>query len=136
VWFSPDGRRILTNGPRRSAIVMDADGKRLHRLTPGFAFARPFSADGRLLALQSESRELAVWDAESGQRLARFAGSADGFERVMFDRAGTTVVSAADLSNEIRVQPCEACLPVADLIALARRRDRIARRDPAQPGSR
>lgn len=136
VWFSPDGRRILTNGPRRSAILMDADGKRLHRLTPGFAFARPFSADGRLLALQSESRELAVWDAESGQRLARFAGSADGFERVMFDRAGTTVVSAADLSNEIRVQACEACLPVADLIALARRRDRIARRDPAPPGSR
>ena len=115
VWFSPDGRRLLSNTPLRGGVaILGMQGTRFHVLRPAFAYTRPFSGDGRLVAASSGPGQLNIWDAHSGVMLAQLNAGRGNIATVGFDRRGTLVATAGDSSDELRVQACGPASQILD----------------------
>ncbi len=101
--FSPDGRRVVTT--TGSAWVWDAaTGRFLFSLrAPGgiWHYSAEYSPDGRWI-LTANPRRVTLWDASSGEQLARFAGhqypngarfSREGSRILTFGRNGAVLWS-------------------------------------------
>ncbi|MGB3717250.1 MAG: hypothetical protein WA996_22740, partial [Candidatus Promineifilaceae bacterium] len=54
-----------------------------------------YSPDGRLLASTSNDRTLRLWDADSGENLARLAGHEDLAIRSAFNPDGSLIASVS-----------------------------------------
>lgn len=73
--LSPDGRRLAFSTGERAGqvrLVEPGDGREVASLAEGVStLGLTFSADSRWLAMQDRERHLSVFDAQSGQRVAR-----------------------------------------------------------------
>jgi WD40 repeat protein len=99
--FSPDGRRILTAGMDKTAIVWNVSGRQVERCLDdhtGWVFASAFSPDGRQIVTSSRIADhslaltVNLWDTSSGELLAAIGESERG--------AGTSAVA---FSNDGRL---------------------------------
>ena len=124
--FSADGSRLLTAGNDQTARIWDVrTGRELVSLRGhGSELASAvFDPDEQWVATAGTDDGTArVWDAVTGQQLAVFhhPHPAD-VVTATFDRSGRLVLTWAD-DYRARVFRCETCLPLDDLVRLARSR--------------
>lgn len=119
--FSSDGALIaIRHG--RIARVWDAATGLLVAELPHEApvSAVRFSPDGQLLVTAS-GEALTIWDMASGRRLAELPGHEGPVVTVDFSPDGSMIASGGD-DGTIRVQRCEVCAPIDELLRLARER--------------
>lgn len=89
--FAPDGRLWLEDGETVWLVDIDRD-----LVTAPFSGLRPsFSADGSLMALFA-NRQISLYDAHKGRRVAMLEGSYTQIEQVLFSPDGQTVAGAVD----------------------------------------
>lgn len=97
--FSPDGRRVVTDG--KGAQIWDATtGKRLNVLEPGGQINQAtFSPDGRFIVTCGADGKAQLWEAESGTAVSppmRHDGSVNS---AAFSPDGRRLVTASDMPN-------------------------------------
>jgi WD40 repeat protein/class 3 adenylate cyclase len=121
--FSSDGALIATRHEFEGvARVWDARTGRLVAEFPHDTeiWAVRFSPDGRLLVTAS-GETVTVWDVASGQRLVELPGHEGPVLTVDFSPDGSLIASGGD-DGTIRIQRCEVCAPLDQLLRLARER--------------
>jgi WD40 repeat protein/tRNA A-37 threonylcarbamoyl transferase component Bud32 len=144
--FSPDGRHVLTSsygtkfeiqshesGSHTSssstvneahiARVWDAEtGRELFGLRNRYSSSRTqavYSPDGRWIATAAEHRKnVALWDAQSGKRVASLAGHTHEVNRIRFTQDGLRLVTA---SSDATSRVYE--VPTGNLVAVMRGHD-------------
>lgn len=99
VAFSPDGKRIASDGPHNTIKVWDAaTGQQFLTLigrTKDVA-SLAFSPDGTRLASGSSHGTVTVWDAATGQESFTFKGHTSGVYGVAFSQEGRRLASSGD----------------------------------------
>ena len=79
-----------------------------------------FDPTGRWVVTASLDRTARVWDAQTGQEIERFRHPGEVIAAA-FDRDGRHVVTRAG-DFRARVFDCETCVPLDELVRLARSR--------------
>ena len=94
--FSADGHRVAMSD-RSGALSVWSDRRRLARIAPerGAVEDMDFSRDGRRVVAAFADGVAEVWDADSGDRLARLPGETP-LRTVQFDPRGDFVVTGDD----------------------------------------
>jgi WD40 repeat protein len=121
--FSSDGALIATrHGFEGLARVWDARTGRLVAELPhdGEVLAVRFSPDGRLLVTASVEA-VTVWDVASERKLVELPGHEGPVLTVDFSPEGSLIASGGE-DGTIRIQRCEVCAPIDELLNLARER--------------
>ena len=113
--LGPDGQ-VVTGSSDGTAVIWDA-GFQPHELQgPGPPIRTvSFSDDGKFVLVTSRDGRVSVWEAASRRLLAQFYEGA-GLTNAALSPDGRDLITAG--AAGIRVQPCEACLPIADLLRL------------------
>jgi WD40 repeat protein len=96
--FSPDGKRLATDGDDNELKVWDVKtGKELLVLKghTGYVTAVAFSPDGRRLASTSEDKTVKVWDAQTVQELLTLEGHGRWASGVAFSPDGHRLAAGA-----------------------------------------
>ncbi|OQW58524.1 MAG: hypothetical protein A4S17_03570 [Proteobacteria bacterium HN_bin10] len=94
--ISPDGRKLVTFGRNREAVVWDIDGEReITRLTGHEAWlsSAAFSPDSRQIVTSAEDDTVRLWSAETGDEIRRWEGETVAGE-VWFSSDGGSVFAA------------------------------------------
>ena len=124
--FSADGSRLLTAGNDQTARIWDvrADRELVSFRGHGseLAGAAFDPAEQWVVTAGTDDGTARVWDAATGQQLAVFHHPHPAnVVTATFDRGGRLVLTWAD-DYRARVFRCETCLPLDDLVRLARSR--------------
>jgi WD40 repeat protein len=100
--LDPSGSRVVTAG-RRSVRIWDArSGALEHTLSvPGLIDAS-FSPDGSVVALVTEDGG-SVWNASSGELVARLQGTGDEFRRPRFSPDGALLATVTGADHAVRI---------------------------------
>ena len=121
--FSGDGRRLLTASRDTTARIRDArTGVELVALrghNDELEGAR-FDPTGRWVVTAGLDRTARVWDAQTGQEIAGLHHPFDVMAATL-DRNGRRVLTV-DSGGRARLFRCETCVPLDDLVRLARSR--------------
>ncbi len=122
---SPDGRTVLTSGFDGSAALWDVSSGTRRAVLRGHTAPiqrGAFSADGRLALTASVDGSVRVWETSSGEPITELRGP-DGMPvwSAAFSPDGRRIV-AGNALGRVRLFACEVCLPVDDLLRLARSR--------------
>jgi len=99
VAFSPNGTRLATVGPDKTAKVWDAvTGEELFTLAghKEAILALAYSPDGTRIATASYDATTKVWDAETGAELLTLSGNASRHTGVAFNADGTRLAIVSD----------------------------------------
>lgn len=96
VRFSPDGGRVVTGGQNGIGVWDVASGRRLLRFGSGRIDDVAFSPDGRRIVSGHMSNEVVVWDAATGQQIARMTGHGRRALSVAFSPDGRVVASGSE----------------------------------------
>jgi WD40 repeat protein len=125
VRFDPTGRRVVTTGEgsEKNAMVWDVhSGRRLHDLVGHFGTVSTaqFSADGRWIVTAGPISAV-IWRADTGRLLFYLRGHSDLLESASFSPRGYDVLTSAR-DGTVRTYRCEVCVPLDELVHLARRR--------------
>ena len=121
--FSPDGELVATRSDDGVARVWDPEtGGLLQRLPDhdGVVNSVWWDPDGQRLATTDDDGITRVWNPNSGDLLASFGGGGGPGGFAFFSGDGTRVVSTNETS--VRIDRCDACGSIGELISLARRR--------------
>lgn len=103
--LSPDGTRVATAGPHKTATLWDAStGRMLQTLSghQGRVVAAVFSPDGKRLATASWDTTARVWDLATGQSALTLAGHAGAVVGVAFSPDGSRLATVSS-DNSARV---------------------------------
>jgi len=101
VWsavFSPDGSRVVTASPDKTARVWDGVTGRELAVLRGHedrVSSAAFSLDGARVVTASADKTARVWDAESGRELSVLRGHEDALCSAAFSPDGARVVTAS-----------------------------------------
>ena len=105
--FSPDGRRIVTDGSENTAKVWDAaTGKELLTLSGHTATLRTtgFNADSSRIVTGSDDGTARVWDARTGKAIHTLEGQrSEAIAAASFSPDGTRIVAVASGMESGRV---------------------------------
>jgi WD40 repeat protein len=129
VAFSRDGSRVVTGSSDRTARIWEAEtGEQLLILrgSTGDVTTVAFSPDGSKVLGGGEDGMVRVWDAATGRLLGALPVHADFVNDAEFSPDGKVILSASD-DFTAKIFPCTTCVPLEDVIALARRALRIER---------
>lgn len=89
--FSPDGRRVLTTGTRKTIAIWDATGgKPLFRLEGDVG---EFSPDGHQILTGSSDNNARLWNTAKGELVHIFRGHTNSVWRVQFSSDGKRVLT-------------------------------------------
>jgi WD40 repeat protein len=106
VFFSPDGKRIVSASDDQSVRIWDVEkGRQIECLNEGH-FAS-FSPDGKRIVLASKDYTIRIWDVETCQRIGLLKGHTDTVMSVFFSPDGKRIVSASK-DYTIRIWDVEA----------------------------
>ena len=121
--FSADGGRLLTASRDTTAKIWDArSGVELVSLRghENELTGARFDPNDRWVVTASLDRTARIWDAQTGQELARFRHPFEVLAATL-DRDGRHVLTV-DNNGRARVFRCETCVPLGELVRLARSR--------------
>jgi WD40 repeat protein/tetratricopeptide (TPR) repeat protein len=95
--FSPDGRRIVTDGGNLARIWTADSGQQVAvlKLRDWAHSPATFSPDSRRLLTRSW-KTAQVWDSDTGRRLAEFEQGGAGIESARFDPEGKRIIMTLD----------------------------------------
>jgi WD40 repeat protein len=114
--FSPAGGQVVIGANDGTAAIWNADRAPRQLLDKGSPVTSvSFSDDGKFVLTTSGDGRARVWEAESGRLLALFNEGA-GLSYAALSPDDRLLITAGGAG--VRVQPCEACLPIADLLRL------------------
>lgn len=94
--FSPDGARLATGGDDGIAVWDVASGRQLLHFGSGVVDDVAFSPDGRRIVSGHMNNSVVVWDATTGQQIARMAGHTKRALTVAFSPDGAVVASGSE----------------------------------------
>jgi WD40 repeat protein len=132
VTFSTDGSQVLTASGDGTARVWDATtGQLLHVLVgpSGQLRSAAFSPDGQRVVAGAVDGTTVVWDVPSERVLAVLRQHSDLVSTAVFSPDGRLLLTASD-DHTAKAYPCESCRPLAELLPIARERERLAPADP------
>ena len=114
--FSPAGDQVVVGAKDGTAVIWSGDRAPRELLEPGSPVTSvSFSDDGKFVLTTSRDGRTGIWEAESGRLLALFREGA-GLSRAALSPDDRLLITSG--AAGVRVQPCEACLPIADLFRL------------------
>lgn len=128
VAFSPDGTRLGSVGIDGTVRIWPLTGNaqpttlRGHR---GFVWQLSYSSDGRWLISAGKDGTVRVWNTAANSFPVTYSGFGASVESVDIGPDGTRMATAHD-DGTVRVWRCDACAPIADVLAVARRLDETA----------
>jgi WD40 repeat protein len=101
---SPDGKRVVVNGPGLEVMVWDLGDRGEPRpfKGAGAAYARCFSADGKWLATGHSYGLICVWDVAAGTKVAEWKGHRGTVMALAFAPDGTALVSGGAEGTALR----------------------------------
>ena len=119
--FSPDGRMVVTRSDDGPVRVWDARTGRLLSAMPSeeSSVDARFSHDGRWVVAAEDGGSTRIWDPTSGGLVASL-DAAHGATKAFFVAGDRTIVS--NDANGVRIDRCDACVPVDELLQLAEAR--------------
>ena len=133
VAFSPDGTRLGSVGIDGTVRIWPVTGNAeptILRGHQGFVWQLTYSSDGRWLISAGKDGTVRIWNTAANTAPVTYSGFGASVESVGVGPDGTQMVTAHD-DGTVRVWRCDACAPIADVLALARRLD-----DEASAGQR
>jgi WD40 repeat protein len=114
--ISPGGEQVVVGASDGSAVVWNADRAPLALLDRGSPITSvSFSDDGKFVLTTNRDGRAVVWEAESGRQLSVFREGA-GLSNAVLSPDDRALITSSDAG--VRVQPCQACLPIAELLRL------------------
>ncbi len=119
--FSPDGRMVVTRSDDGPVRVWDArTGRVLSTMqSEESSVDARFSHDGRWVVAAEDGGSTRIWNPVSGELVASF-DAAYGATMAFFVAGDRTIVT--NDANGVRVDRCDACVPVEELLQLAEER--------------
>ncbi len=131
--FSADGRSIVTASADRTARIWDTATGQV-RLSIGHDSNlqdAAFSADGSYIVTGDVDGMVGVWNASTGERLGLLPPHSEAVTSVQFSPDGHRILAASE-DRTARIYDCEICAPLADVLQLAKERQRyVEERLPA-----
>jgi WD40 repeat protein len=113
---SPAGGLVVTGASNGTATIWEAGRQPRELLGPGSPITSvSFSDDGKFVLTTSRDGRASVWEAGSGRLLAAFYEGA-GLTNAALALDDRHLITSSEAG--VRVQLCEACLPIADLLRL------------------
>jgi WD40 repeat protein len=103
--FSPDGKRMISSGKDKSAIIWDVEHRTLlHRLQghTDYIYAVAFTPDGERAVTGSDDTTLRLWRVTDGGLIAELKGHKDKVRSLAVQSLGSTIASGGD-TGEIRL---------------------------------
>jgi WD40 repeat protein len=114
--FSPAGGQVVIGAKDGTAVIWNADRAPRQLLDRGSPVTSvSFSDDGKFVLTTSSDGRAGVWEADSGRLLAFFDEGA-GLSHAALSPDDRLLITSG--RSGVRVQPCDACLPIADLLLL------------------
>ncbi|MFL6208770.1 MAG: PQQ-binding-like beta-propeller repeat protein [Pyrinomonadaceae bacterium] len=120
--FSPNGHYIVTVCEDRNARLWDGySGKSIAQFEhPSLVLSAQFSPTSRFVLTRSRDYVTRLWDINTTQELFELT-SFDSVYDAIFSPDGK-LIAVAGSDNPVRIYTCDVCLPLPDLMQLAKQR--------------
>jgi WD40 repeat protein len=120
--FSPDGNYIVTACEDNKARLWDGHtGKPIAEFEhPDAVWSASFSSNSKFVLTRSRDKITRLWDVISAQEISELPST-----DIVYDNAFSPdgqLIAVASGDNPVRIYTCDVCLPLPDLLQLAKQR--------------